>query len=468
MGQLLAELRRRRDLGALSEPWLDDVAAEASDGFLDHFHASGGYLSDAISILCEIATLEAPELARPGVRGLFVFLVERLSDAFDPRYCGLYDRLFVQVVTFCRHRPEGRDLDAALAGFGLHTARGLLGRKRRLGAMAPWPMAGRDEVRIVLLLSRVTLGADVAVTSVCMAGAKEAFPDAELVLIGLAGVAHLFAADSWVRVHEVAYDRGGDLLSRLNAWLDVLEAVRSELGGLLPAEYVVIDPDSRLTQLGVFPLLADDGRYLYFESRGYRAPGLERIGELAGHWLAARLGLGTAPLPWIAPAAADLETGRRIRRSVRGKSIAKLVVVNLGVGGNERKRLGDAFEVNVLRGLLDQGHHVILAKGVGAEVARAERLAAALEVERRNESDAPSARLITWQGSVGEYCGLIAAADLYVGYDSSGQHLAGALGVPTVDVFVDVHHPMIAKRWRPLGPAQVATVQASDGDRTGI
>ena len=470
MAQALAQFRERRDLGTLTVAWLDAVAVEAAGSFMRCHHDGGAFLSDAISLLCEAATLDRPELARPGVRGLFGFLVERLSDAFDPRYCELYDRLFAQVVTFCRGLPAGHELDAALARFGLRTEADLLARKGQLSALDAWPERGRDAVRKVLVLSRVTLGADVAVTSVCMAGAKLAFPGAEVVLVGLPVVGGLFVADGRVRVHGVRYDRGGDLLGRLNAWLGVLDAVQAELDGLAPGEYVVIDPDSRLTQLGIFPVLADDRRYLFFESRGYRTAGAERISELAGHWLATRLGLDGPLMPYVAPSEDDLEAGRRMRRRLRRDSQAVLVVVNLGVGGNERKRLGQAFETALLRALVAEGCTVVLAKGVGAEVERAQRLARKLGeqglavADWRGGVDDSAANLLTWEGPVGAYCGLIAASDLYVGYDSAGQHLAGALGVPTVDIFVDDRHPMIAKRWRPFGPGPVAMVQVADCD----
>ena len=62
-------------------------------------------------------------------------------------------------------------------------------RVRRTRAVS-WRTATR-----VLVLSRVTLGADVAVTSVLLAAAKQAFPDAEIVFAGPRKNFELFAAD---------------------------------------------------------------------------------------------------------------------------------------------------------------------------------------------------------------------------------------------------------------------------------
>jgi len=50
------------------------------------------------------------------------------------------------------------------------------------------------------------------------------------------------------------------------------------------------------------------------------------------------------------------------------------------------------------------------------------------------------------------------ASDVYVGYDSAGQHIAAALGVPTVSVFTAAAPERHAERWRPYGPAPVHVV----------
>lgn len=474
MARTLAHFRAGKARSELDVATTASLSLQAAEGFLAHYHASGGYLAEAIALLCEIATLESPELAAPGVRGLFSFLVERLSDSFHPRYCVLYDRLFAQVVSFCRTLPAGQALDGALARFGLHTPEDLLQRKERLKAGRPFPPHGREAVHKVLIPSRVTVGADIAITSVVMAGAKALLPHAEIVLLALPSTEQLFRGDRRVRIRPVSYNRSGDLIGRLNAWLDVLAAVDAEITGLEAGEYLALDPDSRLTQLGIFPLLEDERRYRFFESRGYRKPGLERISDLTAAWLAECFGEPVEARPYLSLAAEDVQAGETLCGRLRRGGAKHIVAVNLGVGGNERKRAGEAFEQALLLELLAAGSAVILAKGVGAEeVARAERLAAAVAsrdwrvVEVDPAKGEPiGADLATWQGDLGAYCGLIGAADLYVGYDSAGQHIAAALGVPTIDIFVDHSYPLIARRWRPCGASPVEAVEASAGSTT--
>jgi ADP-heptose:LPS heptosyltransferase len=54
--------------------------------------------------------------------------------------------------------------------------------------------------------------------------------------------------------------------------------------------------------------------------------------------------------------------------------------------------------------------------------------------------------------------GLMGESDLYIGYDSAGQHIAAALGVPCIDVFAGYSSPRMLDRWRPTGRAQTRIV----------
>jgi ADP-heptose:LPS heptosyltransferase len=80
----------------------------------------------------------------------------------------------------------------------------------------------------------------------------------------------------------------------------------------------------------------------------------------------------------------------------------------------------------------------------------------AVEVMRAEELPAA---VFTWDGGIGAFAGLIAASDEYIGYDSAGQHIAAALGVPTLTVFVNANAPVFAERWRPSGSGIIEVVE---------
>jgi len=83
-------------------------------------------------------------------------------------------------------------------------------------------------------------------------------------------------------------------------------------------------------------------------------------------------------------------------------------------------------------------------------------------------SPASEAQLITWQGSIGTFGALVAESDMYIGYDSAGQHLAAALGVPTIDIFAGFSSPRMPERWSPHGPASVFVHVVEDHARADL
>ena len=140
----------------------------------------------------------------------------------------------------------------------------------------------------MIVLSRVTLGADVAVTSVLMDAAKRRFPGARIVFAGPRKNFELFAADPRITHAPVEYRRGS-----LRERLAVGRTEDSGRGRGLCG----IDADSRLTQLGLFS--GDEARYHLFEPRIWRG---ERslLPDLAAQWAEETFGVPGAR-PYVAP-----------------------------------------------------------------------------------------------------------------------------------------------------------------------
>ncbi len=475
----LAALRRDLRQGVLTVDQARQLSTWAAAQFWDHNLVHGHYLSGAVTLLCEIATQSDAALARPAEDAIFSLLVERLSDSFNPDFCALYDRLFVQVVDWCRHRPAGARLDEELRAFSLHTAEDLLERKSRLVTPAPlathW-LVRTSRIERILVLSRVTLGADVAVTGTVIAHLKRRFPHATVVLLAPAPIEELFSGDPRIRVRNVAYARNGSLIERLNAWLEVLDAVRDETADLDESDYLIVDPDSRLTQLGIFPLIQDELRYFFFESRGYGQDTSECIGALASRWASQAFGGPELVFPTLSLADEDRAFAAGLRARLARAGASHVATVNFGVGGNAQKQLSEDFEYALATALIANGSFVLLAKGVGAEeLARSQRLIGRLRSDGRSvvefsgqhsdsvpRTGALRVHVLAWEGRVGAYAALIGESDEYIGYDSGGQHIAAALGVPTVDIFVHSPFPLFMQRWRPYGPGTVRVVDATN------
>lgn len=328
---------------------------------------------------------------------LFGILAEGLADRFEPSLCDAYARLFAQAIAYTR---EG--YPPAL----------MVGRYERVRNVRP--AAGKPHR--IFVLSRVTLGAEIAVTSVLLAAAKRRFPHADLVLVGPKKSYELFAADPRIRHVAVEYRRGG-IAERLSVWDRLTEALSDPFA-------IVLDPDSRLTQLGLLPITSWE-RYHLFESRSYGGDSPRSLPDLASDWCEKTLGFGGKP--YVALGAGP----------VKGNHIA----VSLGVGENAAKRLPDPFEEELLKMLAATGRPICIDKGAGGE--EAERVQRAVQ---RSGADATY-----WEGSFAGFASIVSAAALFVGYDSAGQHVAAACGVPLISVFAGFPTPRFFHRWRPAG-----------------
>lgn len=330
---------------------------------------------------------------------LFGSIIEPLADSFDPALIPAYVDIFTRLVE--KVEPS---LSASF----------LAERYARLRLSRP-----TIEPRRVVVLSRVTLGADVAITSTFLKAAMLRWPAAEIVFAGPAKNFDLFAGEPRLSLLEVRYGRGASLSERIQAGLALAPLVRDK-------GTIVLDPDSRLSQLGLLPL-ADTGNTLFFESRGVGTE-TDSLVSLSRAFLAENLGVDATP--WIQPPAPNWVPAAR-------------VAVSFGVGENPAKRVSDAFELEVVQGLLDRGHNVLLDSGApgSAESERAARLEAACR-----------GPLLLWEGSFAPFAAAIGRSRLYVGYDSAGQHVAAACGVPRITVFNGYSGDRFLARWRPDGP----------------
>jgi ADP-heptose:LPS heptosyltransferase len=335
---------------------------------------------------------------------LFSVLIEGLADRFEPALCDAYARLFSQALSYISPEFEPASLMARYE------------RVRR-----PRLVIGKP--RTIFVLSRITLGADVAVTSVMLAAAKRRFPHAKVVFVAPKKNYELFAGDPHLHHAPVAYRRGS-LRERLAVWEELKTIVSA-------ADSVVVDPDSRLTQLGLLPICSED-HYHMFESRAYGHESGAALPELASAWAAETFGVsGVKPFVALGPRP----------QPARDANHSRHIAVSLGVGGNPAKRISDPFEEKLLELLAGTGAPMCIDTGEGGE--EAERVQRAV--------DRSGVRAAVWSGSFAGFAAIVAGSRLYVGYDSSGQHVAAACGVPLITIFTGYPVPRMFDRWRPVG-----------------
>jgi ADP-heptose:LPS heptosyltransferase len=359
--------------------------------------------------------------ARLGSQALFQSIAEPLADRFEPRLCDIYAEMFSEVIASAL--PELK-------------AGELLTRYQRIRRPGRFEDDVNDAVDNVFVLSRVTLGADIAITSQVLDAAKRRFPNALIILVGGQKTRELFAADPRLDLLPVAYRRNGTLRERLGVWRH-LRSVLSRPGS------IIIDPDSRLTQLGLLPA-APEWNYYFFESRAYGSEGHDTLGELTRRWLDEILGIPDAT-PYLAPAVDSVLNDTPV------------IAVSLGVGDNPAKRIPDPFEGHLLRALSRKEVLVLVDKGSGAE--EAERVDRAI-----SNSGARRGRVRAWQGPFSDFAAIISRSRLFVGYDSAGGHAAAACGTPMVSIFAGFASPRMFDRWRPTGTGPIEVVRVEEAD----
>ncbi len=272
-------------------------------------------------------------IAQGGDRELFRIVVERLADLFEPGLCSVYADLFSQVIA---RRIPGLHGDHLAARYE---------RVRRPRALDRSPESHPKHFRALACDAwrrhrryqrRARCGeAEVPECTIWFVGPKKSW--------------ELFAADPRLRHLAIAYGRGGTIDDRLSVWPQLREAV------CLPRS-IVIDPDSRLTQLGLLPICPEED-YYFFETRSYGAEGIDSLVTLTKRWVEETFGVTGDPYMTTGLDATEFAT-----------------TVSFGVGENPSKRVADPFEAEVLRRL---PRPILIDKGAGGEEAeRVERAVA--------------------------------------------------------------------------------------------
>lgn len=443
---------------------VESLARKIASTFIDRYFYSNEYNRHYIKLLCEMATnCVNPAMNQYAASALFGIVIERLCDDFEDLQSETYNRLICQVTHYLRSLPEGSELDLELGSFQLETEEDLFRRVENLRLGRDVSIPPEMKPRKVLVLSRVTIGADVAITSIICQRALETYPNAEVIVIGDGKLRQLFASHAQIKVHELGYTRRGGLLERFSAWLQLLKLVRDETSGMDSRAFLLLDPDSRLTQLGALPLVADRN-YRFFSSRGKpEYPATASISALTNLWLDWLFGRQHFRYPLVWLATKTLQTATALLAHVRSQTAVNIITLNFGVGGNSRKRVPDNFEADLVLSLLrETGNFVILDLGFGSEeFARSEAI---LEQARlagiRTQTGIfsslqqiePETRLLGIECSVGEISVLIANSDEFIGYDSACQHIAAALGIRTYTIFAGTNNARFIRRWHATGP----------------
>jgi hypothetical protein len=449
--------------GAGDQDDLKRLSRQIAYSFLDYYLKDCHYEKEYIDLLCEMTTFsEDPQLNNPGAQALFGIVLESLCDDFEELQTVTYNKVMTQVISYCRNIPAGKELDLTLEDFGIYSSQDLLDRMTRIRANES-SLSPRKCVKKILLLSRVTIGADVAITSVIMQRLSRIYPEAEVVLIGESRLEEVYGGNSRIKIRKVPYSRKGGLLARLSSWHLVLQIIQEEIASCPLEKTILVDPDSRLSQLGVLPLIPLDN-YFFFDSRSDTSFNTKMsMAELANTWVNKLVGEEESCYPKVWIPKSYLGCATRFCERLRNSGAQRIIAVNFGVGGNPRKRVGRLLEEKLLLTLLNEPNTVvILDKGFGdEELVHINSLSNSIKEQGYSVIhtlfDSEDIEEINWgiigvQSRIGEVAALIAKSDEFIGYDSACQHIAAALGTPCLTIFAGSNNMRFIRRWSAYGP----------------
>ena len=455
-------------------------------------HRDGSTQVSALEPVIDLALQTDPAAAAAGTSLLFAGVVESLADTLLSEDRRALEQVLARMITRVRSLPEGSAMDERLVAWGLLDEAALLQRVERIARPEDTQSIPSSDVGLVFVLSRVTLGADILLNTPVLQTAARRFPGAQIVFVGDPKHGQLLVGDiEHVRVVDARYGRREVLAKRILAWLSLVDAMEEAIEELPGGtRHLVIDLDSRLLQSGLLPAMPPTRErtdYLFWRGTVSTTTGQAASqGADVIQWLTTRFGVGDADLPAyprICLSDADRDFADTCRRRWKLDATSSVVSVNLGVGGNEAKRVSDGssgaslFERALIRRLLRDGTMVIVDSGAGAaELGRAAELAGAARadgfdvvgaadewVPAAGDAGKPVGRLLMFEGSVARFAALVRLSSVYIGYDSLGQHLAGALGKNILTVFAGYASPLFVARWTPMSAGVVSTVEVGTG-----
>jgi ADP-heptose:LPS heptosyltransferase len=300
---------------------------------------------------------------------------------------------------------------------------------------------------------------------------RKSFPLATIVLIGPAHLAAMFPELDNIRARPFIYKNDGGLIDKMTSWPPLHKMIHAESRHDEPGSVLLFDPDTRMSQLGILPLLPDDST-CYFPSRLWQAKsGVHaNLSILTNNWLNIILSESETETPYLILHNEGHGYNAFCRKLKAHGSF--VIMINFGVGNDFRKKISGDFEEKLLFKLAQEpGNIIILDSGRGKiETQRVQYLlkkakeqginTATLDEDQITTADIKlNNGLIIFKGSLDALGKMISAADCFIGYDSCGQHLAAATGSSAAIIFAGAPSRRFIEHWAPISD-NIETIEA--------
>ncbi len=439
------------------------VVRQLASKFINDFKADTAPDYDIIRELCHRSLNDPnPIQAQNTTRALFHGIIEPLCDDFSEKGVQVCNQVLTHILDVVRQRADGDQLHQLLNQHGFKDSSGILQRYEKIKKPVTLSTDRRLLTKKIIILSRVTAGADIAITSVIVHRLRQSFPLARIVLIGPTHLVTLFPELDNIEVLPMIYKNDGGLFDKMTSWPTLHKLIQQETSGDKPDSVLLFDPDTRMTQLGLLPLVDDLSTY-YFPSRSWQprtgVPG--NLSILTNQWLNIILEEAEESPPYLV-LHNEGHGYNAFCQKLKSQGCNCVIMINFGVGNNHKKKIAGTFEERLLFALLHEPRTiVILDSGRGKEegkqiehlLQRAQQQG--INTDFLDEEQITRANikfnngLLAFNGSLDALGKMICASDCFIGYDSSGQHLAAATGTSAIILFAGAPSQRFIEHWSP-------------------
>ncbi|TAN59446.1 methyltransferase domain-containing protein, partial [bacterium] len=438
--------------------------------------------------IIRIAVMPDASLARTAFGPLFKDIIEYLADFLTIESRDVLVRVFYQIAEIIRRLPGLDKFDRALKSFGVNDEKDNFIYHSQVRKNALFTK-DRADVKRVVVLPRLTYGAEVAITSVLIKRALELYPQATLYLIiGDKKMRQIFGGNKRIKFRLLKRPRQGGLVENSLSWLNLVKMIKKINPDL------IFGPDSRVDSSGFRPLISPE-RYFYWENTLPRADlgAAKPMAILLNDRLDSMFGKRAE-----GPAYPTIYLQKKLLRSAQtvkeafGLGRHYVLAVKYDVGNEYSKSLGQDFQKAHLRALLEEGNVVMLDRGFGEKeeilsqelIDMAEGMGVRVipitdkagsgkgyqinELSAQEKIEAGEPALIVFYGSIGGWVSMTTIANEAFSYDSMNQHFSAAdkgaqAGIPVVIAFTGYHSEIFPKLWAPTGRNRIVVIPTGIG-----
>ena len=394
----------------------------------------------AIKLLGAMCYDRKTTISSPADHALYQKIIIPLCDDFTSRGVHLTNLILATLILQAA-RLNSPKCKKALDKAGLYTEKDILARIERVHNNPP---PQQKYIKKICLLSRVTIGADINITSIILQRLHHFFPDIPITIIGPNHLPQLFC-QSFISHKRFEYQPNSSNSSHLTQWVELQQLIDHDQAGVTDQEFLLIDPDTRLSQLGLLPLAPEQCTHI-LPSRVDQALPLS-LPEITNQWLDALLQETAYKHPLfqlctlVKPATNTTFT----------------ITINFGVGNDANKRISLLFEQELIVALIRKGNtKVILDSGKGQEETEQASAIETFLTDQDIIQNVPNS-FKRIHDSISTLASHIENSNLFIGYDSCSGHIATACHTPTIICFKGAPNSRFLERWQPQNQSKATT-----------